>query len=169
MNGYQHVVEMLGRRFGRYTVIGRAPNHACGAARWVLRCDCGATNVKRGNRLRAGKGFSCRACRASMGYPDRRKDLTGVVLGTFTLERDIGNVGRVRLWQMRCQCGEVGEISTIRVRSYQRRGWAPRCDCGRAERKFGPVPRPGRRRGDPGRCTCCGEVGHNRVSCRKAA
>lgn len=44
-------VDMTGRRIGRLTVIGPAPTKA-GKAQWECRCECGATAVVSGDRMR---------------------------------------------------------------------------------------------------------------------
>ena len=33
--------DLLGKRFGRLTVIAPAENTKAGKARWICRCDCG--------------------------------------------------------------------------------------------------------------------------------
>jgi hypothetical protein len=51
---------MMGKKFGRLTVIGRAENAKNRQAEWFCDCDCGTKNVKKnGNRLRSGHTTSC--------------------------------------------------------------------------------------------------------------
>ena len=54
---------LLGQKFGRLTVIGRAPNKnkTNRAARWYCQCDCGNPKViiAAGTELRRGKVKSC--------------------------------------------------------------------------------------------------------------
>ena len=55
--------EMVGRRFGAWTVLARAGSsyHRGRSvnALWVCRCDCGAEREVRGGCLRSGKSLSC--------------------------------------------------------------------------------------------------------------
>lgn len=57
-------IDLTGRKFGRLTVIGRAPNHIQpnGANRicWYCDCDCGNKNIiKQSNNLVSGSAISC--------------------------------------------------------------------------------------------------------------
>jgi hypothetical protein len=72
------LVDMLGQRFGRLTVVGQAGSDKRGAARWICRCDCGGqgreativhgyslrpgNTIVRGDSLRRGSTTSCREC-----------------------------------------------------------------------------------------------------------
>jgi hypothetical protein len=48
------VIDLSGRRFGRWTVVGYAQNQ-----RWACRCDCGRCADVLGGNLRAGGSQSC--------------------------------------------------------------------------------------------------------------
>lgn len=50
---------MTGKRIGRLVVVGRAENSSQGQARWLCVCDCGNTNIVKGQDLRSGKTISC--------------------------------------------------------------------------------------------------------------
>jgi len=57
------VVDMTGRVCGCFTVLSRGPNLG-GNAAWRCRCECGATELVQGIRLRAQPApKTCRACR----------------------------------------------------------------------------------------------------------
>ena len=56
--------EMLGKKFGRYTVTARAENKSDGSARWHVECECGNTAVHIGSHLRRGIVKGCRECAA---------------------------------------------------------------------------------------------------------
>lgn len=53
--------DMVGKKYGRLTVIGRAANSKDGKARWICRCDCGRIkrNPTYGYDLKSGKVKSC--------------------------------------------------------------------------------------------------------------
>lgn len=56
------VAEMLGRRFGRLTVVRHAGTAGRGKGRvalWECRCDCGKDVIRRGRNLRGGSTRSC--------------------------------------------------------------------------------------------------------------
>lgn len=51
---------LIGRKFGRLTVVERASNGNRGEVRWKCVCDCGNSNViSRGNNLKGGTARSC--------------------------------------------------------------------------------------------------------------
>lgn len=52
-----HVKEMIGKRFGKVTVIERAGSS--GMATWVYLCDCGNHGVTTGANMRQGRTKSC--------------------------------------------------------------------------------------------------------------
>lgn len=51
-------IDRTGQRFGRLTVLGRAPSEP-GHTRWNCRCDCGASVVVATNKLPNGHTQSC--------------------------------------------------------------------------------------------------------------
>ena len=64
--------DLTGRRFGRYTVIGRAPNQVSfgkdgrkhSMPMWFCQCDCGSpVKAVRGSHLRSGRIVSCGCAR----------------------------------------------------------------------------------------------------------
>lgn len=65
------LVDMMGERVGKLTVVARAPNKNA-TARWECRCDCGNTVVTYGYVLRQaqhqGKVLSCNECRSPSAH-----------------------------------------------------------------------------------------------------
>lgn len=53
------VIDMVGKRCGRLTVLSRVPSKRWDQCRWLCRCDCGLTVVVVGGRLRSGSTRSC--------------------------------------------------------------------------------------------------------------
>lgn len=56
-------VEMVGKTFGRLTVVSEASKSANNGLRWHCSCECGATSVVAGTNLRNGNSTSC-GCRS---------------------------------------------------------------------------------------------------------
>lgn len=56
-------VDYTGMKFGRWTVIGAAPNHITKGgypvSMWDCICECGTRRAVRGNDLKLGKSVSC--------------------------------------------------------------------------------------------------------------
>ena len=95
--------DLLGRRFGKLTVIAEAASSG-GQARWVCRCDCGNECTVLAKNLMRGHSTSC-GCK-------RRNDLTGQKIGRLTvLSRSDRRAPRgkrtVPLWECLCECGEI--------------------------------------------------------------
>jgi hypothetical protein len=57
------LVDMVGERFGRLTVRGRAANTKTGQTRWLCDCDCGSVKTIVGYNLRNGQ-HSCGCLRS---------------------------------------------------------------------------------------------------------
>ena len=53
------MVDMTGKRFGRYTVLYRTDNDKFGNAVWMCQCDCGTIKAVNGGALRKGVTVSC--------------------------------------------------------------------------------------------------------------
>ena len=60
---------LTGRRFGRLTVIRRAPDGA--KVRWFCRCDCGVDRIVQAGDLVAGKTKSCGCLSAEIAKEKR--------------------------------------------------------------------------------------------------
>src|SRR5579871_6679558 len=52
-------VMMIGKKFGRYTVLERAENTRRGAKRYLVLCECGERRIVQGGTLRIGRATSC--------------------------------------------------------------------------------------------------------------
>ena len=97
--------DLTNQRFGRLTVISRAPNdgrYVC----WNCKCDCGNIKITRSASLMSGKVQSC-GCLFKETRP-KPEDLTGQKFGKLTalaitdLRED-----RRPLWKCRCDCGNL--------------------------------------------------------------
>lgn len=50
---------LIGQKFGRLTVVDRAPNDKSLHANWVCKCSCGNTKVVGARHLKSGNTISC--------------------------------------------------------------------------------------------------------------
>lgn len=96
--------DLVGQRFGKLTVVERAPNNSRGQRQWLCRCDCGGTRVVNTNYLRGGRTTDC-GCGKSL-------DLTGKVFGQLTVlgrsdKRGSRGARTTPMWECRCSCGEI--------------------------------------------------------------
>ncbi len=98
------VEDLTGRRFGRLTVLERAPNTGSRTC-WLCRCDCGRQTTVNAHDLKAGRILSCGCMQHQSGrwYTDLAGQRFGrLVALTPTRERDAkGSI----IWQCQCDCG----------------------------------------------------------------
>ncbi len=55
----RNLINLVGQRFGKLTVIERAESASDGKIQWRCKCECGNEVVARGELLRNGKKKSC--------------------------------------------------------------------------------------------------------------
>jgi hypothetical protein len=68
------LINLMGQRLGRWTVIDRVNNNKIGTARWLCKCDCGKERIIRGSDLRYGSTKSCGCLqKLSSGISNMRK------------------------------------------------------------------------------------------------
>lgn len=53
------LIDLMGHRFERLLVVGRAKNTKTGGAQWVCRCDCGEERINTRSNLTKGRVRSC--------------------------------------------------------------------------------------------------------------
>lgn len=103
---------LIGRRFGRWLVLSRAPGPSWdGCARWLCRCDCGTERDVARRSLKNGLSKSC-GC-----YRDERKIVHGEA-------RSAGLTREWRAWRnakQRCQTETSNKLRPDYVR-YASRG-----------------------------------------------
>lgn len=51
--------DLIGKRFGRLTVVSREPNNKWKETMWRCECDCGGETITSGKHLRSGHTTSC--------------------------------------------------------------------------------------------------------------
>ena len=67
----RRLIDLTGKRFGKWTVVKRAENSKLGAPRWLCYCDCGTKSIVEGSHLRSGHSKSCGCWRRYMAsLPD---------------------------------------------------------------------------------------------------
>lgn len=110
------LIDLTGQRFGRWTVIERAPNHG-NRTFWHCRCDCGNEKDVPSNALRYGESKSCgcynnELC-ATLGK-SKFKDLTGQRFGKLTAlypAKEKTAKGGYQ-WICECDCGRLTTVAT---------------------------------------------------------
>ena len=171
----RNVINLIGQKFSRLTVIGRAED-AVGVKTkgiyWSCICDCGNKKIAAGDALRRGKTKSCGCLNNESrvrGGKTRAINMIGLKFGRLlVLEKTIklGARGRGYYYECLCDCGN----KTIVAGNYLRSGRTKSCGCyGREQRrnsifkdltgqKFGRLSVIGLDQGSYWKCLCdCGK------------
>jgi hypothetical protein len=111
---------LVGKRFGRLTVLQRAPSRPLSPHfLWQCQCSCGSLLEVFGSNLKRGHTTSCGCVRSG-------EELVGQVFGKWqVLHKDPSRAGK---FVCRCECGNTASIATQPLISGSRI-----CRCLRAE------------------------------------
>jgi hypothetical protein len=125
------VVDLLGKKFGRLTVIER--NGSKGhKALWLTVCDCGTQITIPGDSLTSGNTRSCGCYKIErvvrLGHANV-KDLTGQTFSRLSVQYRDGTKDSHAMWLCRCSCGVEKSISSASLV----RGDTTSCGCYQAE------------------------------------
>lgn len=125
------LISLTGLRFGRLTVLSRAPNGPGRGTRWLVRCDCGVKLVVFGNNLRRGATTSCGCYRKNSVSTAKLIDLCGRRFGRLiVLSRAEDTQKGIPRWKVQCDCGTLKTICGASLRSEA----TTSCGCYRRER-----------------------------------
>ena len=105
-------IDLTGQKFGRWTVIKRAPkpeNSQSTSVFWLCRCECGTEKIISSNVLRQGKSQSC-GCFNRDSHKEKYIDLTNQVFGKWTVLKKVEKPENLKTqgayWLCRCKCGK---------------------------------------------------------------
>ena len=113
------LINMVGRAFGKLTVLSRSYNERRGEARWLCVCACGSQTVTAGHKLRSGHTRSCGCLRPTLG------DLTGQKFGQLTAIVRAENSRAHHRYECLCECGNT---ATVMAQDLSR-GHTQSCGC----------------------------------------
>jgi len=127
------VIDLIGQKFGRLTVIERAPDHITPSGHkevmWVCKCECGGIKIARGTKLRSGDVRSC-GCLQKEIQEERALNLIGQKFGRLTVikrvENNINKKGEQRsAWLCACECGKCIVVTGDKLKT----GNTKSCGC----------------------------------------
>lgn len=125
------VVDLTGKRFGRYVVIKRDKNKN-GHTTWLCRCDCGNEKVVVGQSLKTGATMSCGCLNKEINSERSSAKLVGMRFGRLTvIERvyDHRKKSESAYWLCKCDCGGTVVVNSYRLKT----GHTTSCGCYRKE------------------------------------
>lgn len=118
------LIDMTGQKFGRLTVLYKAPSTG-GQAEWICQCSCGNITKVKGGHLRNGTIQSCGCYNKEQTSKSRTVDILGRRFGKLTVIKYLGSKNGRAMWRCRCDCGN--EIDTYS--SYLQTGDTKSCGC----------------------------------------
>lgn len=116
---HRRVEDLTGQKFGKLTVLRRAPDHVnpdgTKYIMWLCKCECGNETVTRATSLKNGHTRSCGCAHHDGAMGIGLDDITGKKFGRWTVLYENGRLmeprGRiVPLWRCRCECGEERDL-----------------------------------------------------------
>lgn len=116
-------LQLVGRVFGKLTVLEPAHKNKRGVTHWLCRCECGNTSTPEGSDLVRGTTTSC-----GCGEAVKVRSIAGEKFGKLTaLEMDRAGRGGSSWWTCRCDCGTI----VVKRRSHLVTGAVKSCGCDR--------------------------------------
>lgn len=121
-------LNLVGLRFGNFTVLKQIENDKNGKIQYLCRCDCGKEKVASRRNLMRGHATSCGCLR------HKRKNLIGQRFGRLTVvdyaETRFEKNGKcITYYKARCDCGKEIEV----LRGSLTSGKTQSCGCLRTE------------------------------------
>lgn len=118
--------DLVGRRFGRLTVIAYHHSDKHWKTHWLCKCDCGNTKIVGRDELIKGDTKSCGCWQKELTSKKNTIDITGQKFGKLTvIERAYSGKNRQVYWRCKCDCGNEAIISGVQLRSGRTRS----CGC----------------------------------------
>ena len=117
--GGKNIIDLVGRKFGRLTVLERADDYVKSDGKrdlqWLCECECGNKIITLGRSLKSGGTRSCGCLRKekTLETPRPFTDLSGKVFGKLTVieETNLRNDDNRVMWKCKCSCGNIKLIS----------------------------------------------------------
>lgn len=126
------LIDLEGQRFGRLTVVGRAPNRGS-VVMWECVCDCGGKKAVSSANLRNHRTKSCGCIAREMAWSTSPRDLVGQQFGHLTVISRNRTV-RDSAWDCRCDCGNVSVVRHTNLVN----GCTTSCGCRMRQKRDSP-------------------------------
>lgn len=134
--------DLIGQKFGRWTVVGESIPHGTVDRKWLCRCECGTERYVLERSLIYGGSHSCGCLMRERAKKAIAYDLSGQQFGEFTALHPAGKAKKRHSipWLCLCSCGkEVVVEATLLVCGVKKS-----CGC-RTETHYATVDITGKR------------------------
>lgn len=113
-------VDLVGKKFGRLTVIKDTGERPSRNVVYECQCDCGNTKKVYGSNLKSGKSKSCGCLKGAA------KDLVGQTFGKLKVIKELAERKNThKVWLCECSCGRKHKATT----NCLNRGKVRTCGC----------------------------------------
>lgn len=110
INGKKAILNLIGKRFGKLTVIEQTNKRDRNYVVWKCKCDCGNITYANTSALTCDKVHSC-GCMKGL-------DIAGQTFGFLTAIKWTGrSANQGRVWEFKCKCGKTVELAIGTVTS----------------------------------------------------
>lgn len=135
--GKRRLIDMTGRKYGRWTVLHRANDRISEAGTvttmWTCQCECGTIKDVTARSLRTGMSKSCGCLQKEIASQKFADDLTGLEFGYLTpIERvesyrssSKTKVAVQAVWRCVCRCGNEIDVLAFSLKD----GDTTSCGC----------------------------------------
>lgn len=121
--------DLIGKVFGRLTVMKRAENSKRGEVRFLCVCSCGKETTVLRYALMNNHTRSCGCYNREVSSQRNLLDLTGSSFGRLTVVKRVKNNKRGAWWLCSCTCGNEVVVNSLRLK----RGETKSCGCYKRE------------------------------------
>ena len=116
---------LIGKTFGKTTVISKVESAIDGRAQYLCYCNCGNYHVSPAVNLRKGKTKSCGCFSKEQSTKANSLDLRGQRFGRLVAQEIVGSLNNCNLWRCICDCGNICDVTTVRLT----KGYTISCGC----------------------------------------
>ena len=117
--------DIVGKTFGKTTVIQKVESASDGRAQYLCLCSCGNYHISPAVNLRKGKTLSCGCLSKEQSSKKNSLDLTNQRFGRLIARKVIGSLNNCNVWLCECDCGNTCEVTTVRLN----KGYTQSCGC----------------------------------------
>lgn len=110
--------DIVGKNFGRWTVLDRYVLNDKRERKWLCKCQCGNENWVVERSLKSKNSMSCGCLRRERAFEVLSKDISGQVFGDLTAVERSGTQSKNGgvIWICKCSCGNTYQtVATLLI------------------------------------------------------
>lgn len=120
-NSCLRLTNLIGRKYGKLTVIDHGSKKGLNGHSWICKCECGKISEVLGSNLNRKRGTKTCGC----GRILRIKDISNQIFGRLKVIKFIYSKNYRAIWECLCECGKLKNISIGDLQS----GRTKSCGC----------------------------------------